>query len=196
MPTVPTRTRSFRILPLAAAASIAAVGLAACDDDPFGLGDWVANPDSVLLYSLARPELNLPSALNAYLKRTLRVEAPTSSGEWDVALDTQDGQLVLLPAVALGIPGEARIATFPGMDFEELLVAPVDTVPYTAEAVPVVMSTTYVVRTNSYPTGFGRSCFYYAKLQPFEIDLQAETVRFIIDSNPICQQPDLVPPRR
>lgn len=194
MPSVPTRPTPSRFVPLAAAALVAVVGLAACDDDPFGLGDWTANPDSILLYSLARPELNLPSAANLYLKRARRVEAPTSTGDWDMALDTQDGKLVFLPSIALGIPGRARIATFPGMDFEELRIAPTDTVVYTAGAVPVELTTTYVVRTNEYSSGFGRACFYYAKLQPYEIDVEAETVRFIVDSNPICEQPDLVPP--
>lgn len=194
MPFVPTRLRTRRLLPAAAAALVALVGLSACEDDPFGLGNWTANPDSLLLYSLDRPELNLPSAANLYQKTTRRVEAPGASGDWDIALDTQDGGLVFLPSLAFGIPGDARIATFPGMDFDDLREAPGDTAVYTAEAVPVDLNTTYVVRTNEYRGSFGSLCSYYAKLQPYEIDMGTQTVRFIVDSNPVCNQLALVPP--
>src|SRR5690606_19731433 len=96
----------------------------ACDDDPFGFDDWIANPTQLFLYSLARPELNLASGANLYQKCTLRIEAASSTGNWDIALDTRDGQLVFLPPLALGVQSRARIATFPGMTFDEVRKAP------------------------------------------------------------------------
>jgi hypothetical protein len=88
--------RALTILLLAGAVS-------ACDDDPFGLRDWAAAPDTVLLYSLARPELNLASAFNFDRRLVLRIEAPGSTGQWDVAVDTEGGRLVLLTPLFFGI---------------------------------------------------------------------------------------------
>ena len=78
------------------------VGLAACGDDPF-IFPWLPAPDTVLLYSLARPELNLEAAYNFNDRVRVRVEAATATGTWDVAVDTRGGQIVFLPPGALGI---------------------------------------------------------------------------------------------
>lgn len=171
------------------------LALGACEDDPFGLGNWNADPDTALLYSLARPDLNLPSAINFDRRILLRVESPDATGNWDIAVDTEGGGLVFLAAPALGINSRARIATFPGMDFDEVVRAPSDTTVYVAtEPVPVDLSTTYVIRTGEGIGSFGQRCVFFAKLQPLEVDVARGTVRFVFDSNPICNQFDLVPP--
>lgn len=169
--------------------------LAACDDDPFGVREWDARPDTVLLYSLDRPELNLPSGYN-FNRRTLhRVEAANSSGQWDVALGTQGGELVLFPPRALGIDTRAGIAPFPDGDFDEVREAPGDTASYvTAEAVPLEVGELYVIRTNQGVGQFGQRCFWYAKMEPLEVDVALGILRFRLDSNPVCNDRDLVPP--
>ncbi|RMH11548.1 MAG: hypothetical protein D6701_14965, partial [Gemmatimonadetes bacterium] len=63
--------------------------LSGCGADLFNV-NWRADPDTALVYSMARPELNLPSAYDLVRRNALRVEAPNSAGRWDFALDTQD----------------------------------------------------------------------------------------------------------
>ena len=184
-----------RVAPRALTILMLAGVVSACDDDPFGLQDWTAAPDTVLLYSLARPELNLASAFNLDQRRLIRIEAPGSTGEWDFAVDTDGGSLVFLTPVFFGIDSEARIATFPGMSFDEVRRAPSDTAAYVADdPVPVDLGTVYVMRTNESVGSFGRLCSYYAKLEPLEVSVENGTVLFVYDSNPICNELDLVPP--
>ena len=52
----------------------------------------------------------------------------------------------------------------------------------------------YVVRTNQGVGSFGQRCFWYAKMQPIESDVSLGYMRFRLDSNPICNSRDLVPP--
>ena len=98
-----------------AALAVGAVA-SACGDDPFAIR-WTESPDTVLLYSLARPELNLVSGFNFQSRFPVTVEGPTSTGNWDVAVDTRDNQIVLLPPGALGISSRAGIAELPGKTF-------------------------------------------------------------------------------
>src|SRR5262245_36849065 len=73
---------------------LVALVTAGCED-PFEIR-WEAQADTALIYSLARSEPNLPSAFNFYFRAPITIEAPGSTGQWDVALDTQGGALVLL----------------------------------------------------------------------------------------------------
>ena len=179
-----------------AAALVAAllVGAAACGDDPFAY-DWSDTPDTTLLYSMARPELNLRSAFNFRQKLSLEVEAPTSSGSWDAAVDTRGGEIVLLPPGALGVVGAARITTLEGMKLEDVRRAPGDTLVYVADQpVPVAMGNVYVIKTNRSRGSYGSSCIYYAKVAPVVIDVAGGTLTFEYVTNPVCNSSDLVPP--
>lgn len=181
---------------LAALSAMALVGVvsAACSDDPFAF-PWEERHDTVLLYSLARPELNLVSAFNFRTRETHRVEASTSTGSWDVALDTRGGQLVFLPPGALGVRSRARITSFPGMSFQDVVRAPEDTLVYTGvDPVPVELGTVYVFRTGQSIGGFGTNCVYYAKLEPLAVDVAGGTLRFVFDASPLCNDLRLVPP--
>ena len=179
-----------------AAATVAAllVGLAACGDDPFAL-DWSDAPDTVQIYSLARPELNLASGFSFTPPPSARViEDPGVTGAWDIAIDTQGGQLVMLPPGALGITANARIAVMGAINFEELREAPEDTLLYEKNnPVPLSDGTVYVVSTNRLSTGTS-SCGYYAKLQPVTIDVPGGTLKFRYVASPVCNSRDLVSP--
>jgi hypothetical protein len=112
-----------------------------------------------------------------------------------VVLDTQDGDLVFLPPGAFNIASTARITELPGVDFGDVTRAPRDTTIYSGEApVPVRSSSVYVVRTSESIGAFGTRCVYFAKLQPLEIDPEGGTLRFVFDSNPVCNDLRLVPP--
>ena len=185
--------RGLRPAPVAALVALS-VGLTACGGDPFAF-PWQLSPDTVLLYSLARPELNLEAAYNFNNRRKVRVESARATGTWDVAVDTRGGQIVLLPPGALGISSKASVASLPGLSFDDVLDAPEDTAAYSRfDAVPVQMGTIYVVKTSQSPGIFGTACSYYAKLEPLVIDVEGGTLRFKFDASPVCNSLRLIPP--
>lgn len=189
-----TYAQPSRSTKVAAAACAMLTGLAACGDDPFAF-QWDDAPDTVVLYSLARPQLNLASGFNFREARPIRVEAASATGSWDVAVDTRDAQLVLLPPGAFGIVSRARIAPLGAIPFEDVLEAPEDTLLYVADTpVPVTMGTVYVVKTNQSLGSFSSSCVYHAKVEPVAIDVAQGTLTFRYVTNPVCNSRDLVPP--
>jgi len=198
-PPVNPRTPFARIATVALPALVFGWAASACSDDPFGFENWTANPDTVQLFSLARPELNLNSAYDFVGRLPVRVERAGSSGSWDVAVDTEGGSLVLLPAGALGIESQARIAELPGTLFDEATRAPSDTTAYTSRGSVALRTTSvYVFRTRLAPDPiFGRSCTFYGKLQPLIVDAGQGMVEFVFDVNTSlsgCNNRDLVPP--
>ncbi len=171
------------------------LGAAGCGSDPFTY-KWVAQQDTVLLYSLARPEINLYSGFNFNQRTRVRIEAASSTGLWDVAVDTRDGKIVLLPPGALGVTSRAGIAVMEGQSYDDVTSAPADTSLYvTAEPVPVSEGNVYVVRTGRSVGSYGTYCVYYAKLAPLLIDPDGGTLTFAFDASPVCNDRSLVPPR-
>lgn len=178
-------------------------GIAACEDDPFGLDNWEANPDTALLYSLAFDELNVRSAFDFTERRARPIEVRDSLGRfnnWDVALDTESGQLVLLPTGALGLATDSRIAEMMGLAFDQVIEAPSDTTLYVRDrGVTLSTGNTYVVRTRqvTVQSFFASQCVFYAKLQPLRVDVAAGELEFLYDVNAElsgCNNRDLVPP--
>jgi hypothetical protein len=185
---------SPRLALVAIAIAGVAVGAVSCGDDPFAF-DWSDQPDTVLLYSLARPELNLASAFGFFQKVLVQIEAAGVTGSWDVAVDTRNNAIVMLPPGALGVAGSARITTLENMTLSDVTKAPTDTLAYVADE-PVVMElgNVYVIKTNRAQGSFGSSCIYYAKLAPVSIDATGGTLTFEFVTNPVCNSQDLVPP--
>jgi len=191
--TDPTRKRRW-FAPSAATCAALAFALTACSDDPFAF-DWSDVPDTAQLYSLARPELNLASGFSFFDRLALRVEDPNATGTWDVALDTRNAELVLLPPGALGVSGRARVATIAGISFDDVLEAPGDTTAYEGDLpVPVTAGVVYVVSTNRRVGSFGSACVYYAKMEPVLIDVPGGVLRFRYVASPICNSRELTPP--
>jgi len=187
------RSRLGRGILTALVVAVPAV-VGACGDDPFQI-NWVSSPDTVLIYSLARPELNLAAGFDFHDGELVRVEGPQSTGSWDLAVDTRGGEMVFLPPGALGVSSRARITTLPGMSFLEVTEAPSDTLVYVAdEAVPIRMGTIYVVRTGRSAGVFSSSCVYYAKLEPLVIDPEGGTLSFVFEDSPVCNSLRLIPP--
>ena len=172
----------------------AAAVLFACDDNPFAIR-WEVNPDTVRLYALSRPEPNLVSGFDFYLRRPVRIEAPTTGDDWDLAVDTRDGQLVWLPQTALGIPSDAALAILEDETFLSAIEAPEDTTLYVSdEPVPIFTDRIYVIRTRRHPGTFGTICNYYGKIEALSTDVAAGTVSFQFDVSRICNSRDLIPP--
>ncbi|MDX1647435.1 MAG: hypothetical protein R3304_09850 [Longimicrobiales bacterium] len=183
-----------RVPALAALSAALLMGTVACGDDPFAF-NWNDAPDTVLLYSLARPELNLVSAYNFLQGTPLQVEEAGATGNWDVAVDTRDGEIVFLPPGALNVSGAAQIAVLEGLSLDDVTRAPGDTLLYVDDqAVPVRPGNIYVIRTNRSRGSFGRSCVYYAKAEAIDIDPTGGTLTFREVTNPVCNDRDLVPP--
>lgn len=179
---------------VAALAAALLTGVVACGDDPFSF-QWSDQPDTAVLYSMARPELNVPAAYDFYTSTKVVIESPNATGTWDLALDTRDGGLVFLPPGALGVSSRARVAPLEGLTLDDVTDAPGDTAVYTGvDAVPVELGTTYIVRTSQRAGSFGRSCVYYAKMEALEIDVAEGTLRFRHVTNPVCNDRRLVPP--
>jgi hypothetical protein len=180
---------------VAALAAALAVAVASCGDDPFSF-NWSDVPDTAQIYSLARPELNIVSGFSFYDHTAFAIEEASATGRWDVALDTQGGQLVLLPPGALGISSRARIAALPGTSYADVVEAPSDTLLYESRnPVPIVAGTVYVIRTSLRPGSFRATCSYYAKMEPIVIDPALGVLTFRFITSPICNSRDLIPPR-
>ncbi|MEE2904876.1 MAG: hypothetical protein VX801_00595 [Gemmatimonadota bacterium] len=178
----------------AVAAALVVAIFSACGDDPFAF-HWNDIPDTVQLYSLARPELNLLSGYSFFDGVAYRVEQANSGGKWDIAVDTRGQNLVLLPPGALGVSGRARIGVIEGVPFADLVEAPEDTAAYEgALPVPVRTGSVYVIKTNSRRGSFGSTCVYYAKLEPVLVDVSQGSLMFHYVSSPICNSRDLTPP--
>ena len=172
----------------------AILAVAACDDNAFLLR-WDASPDTVVLYSLARADLNLHSAFNFSQRTTVSIERPGAATLWDVAVDTRGGELVLVPPGVVGIQSRARIAEIPGEAFADVEEAPADTLLYSADApVPARLGSVYIVRTGSRSQTIGGGCSYYAKLEPLAIDVPIGLLEFVFDASPVCNDRRVVPP--
>jgi len=170
-------------------------GAASCGDDPFRI-DWVEQPDTVLLYSLAVPELNLPSGFDFYNRLRVSVEDAEATGNWDMAVGTVGGRLALLPPGALGVNSKARVAPLAGQRFSEVIEAPADTALYEGRnPVPLELGTVYVWRTRQGYGSFGTVCVYYAKMEPLVLDAEAGTLTFVFDASPVCNDRRLIPPQ-
>lgn len=178
------------LFPLVAAALVASAG---CGDDPFRI-DWEDNRLEAVLFSLDREELNRPSAFSMRQRRTVVVESAGADGRWDFVVDRAAGELALLPPRALGVESRAGIVAFPGVEWEDVREAPRDSLAYTVdELVPLQLGTIYVVRTHQQSDPFGRQCVFYGKVEPVEVDDEAGVLRFLHDTNPACNDRDLVP---
>ncbi len=187
--------RTLRLSGFLSSAFIFSLNLTGCSrDNPFDLKWTEAKPDTALIYSLSRPELNLPSGFDFVERTTVVIEESDVTGSWDFVLDSRDGELVFLPPAVFGIESEAKMIRLPGLAFDEVLEAPSDTSFYSSDqAVPVETGSVYVVQTHRGRNKFGSLCVFYGKLQPLEIKSANGTVTFVFDRNELCGELHLVP---
>ena len=168
---------------------------AGCEANPLAPPLWTAVTDTAVIYSLAKPQLDLLSAFNFRERAPVRIETTGGATQWDIALDTRAGQLVLLPPGALGVQSAGRIMRLANSTFASVEEAPKDTLVYSAtQALPVDLKSVYVIKTDRRVTEFGGACSYYAKMAPIAADVAAGTLRFIYDASPLCNDRKLVPP--
>jgi hypothetical protein len=114
-----------------------------------------------------------------------------------MVLDTKDGELVLLPPMAVGVvESRARIIPMGDQEFADVRNAPSDTTLYIGkDPVPVVTGHIYVIRTRQRSDFYGRRCVYYGKFEPLAQDPEAGTLEFQFDVSPVCNSRKLFPPK-
>ena len=175
------------------AALLAAFAVAACNDDIDLDRGWEAQVDTVTLYTVDRPEYQgLPSAYDILNQRTVRVEDPSASGNWDIAVSgSVDEPLALTPLGAFfDVVSNAGIAPIENRTFEELASAPSDSAAYAVDrAVPLAADGLYVIRSRQ-----SGGCMKFAKLEPLGIDQAAGVLTFHVIVNPSCNDSALIPP--
>lgn len=179
-----------------------AVG-ACSESDPFGLNDWTLNPDTATIYSLSLDDLNIATAFDFTERASRPVAVRDEFGNfnnWDVALDVEGGELVLLPQSTLGVISEAAVLELPNMNFTSVEEAPADTALYNSTSGTALRTTSvYIVRTRQVTrqSFFTQTCVYYAKLQPLRADPIAGVLEFLYDVNSDfsgCNNRALIPP--
>jgi hypothetical protein len=171
------------------------VSLTGCGENIFDLKWSQARVDTVFIYSLARPELNLPSAFDFVNRITWEVEAPGATGLWDLLLDTKDGQLVFVPPGGVDVASAAMILELPETAFDDVVRAPKDTTLYSKD-VPVIVKTSsvYVLRTHRGQNQFGVPCSFFGKIHALDVEPAGGSVRFEYDVSTLCDDRALIPP--
>lgn len=183
---------------IAAASLLAAavVVASACEGDNGFQIDPRISTDTV---EVAAPgsAADLPSAVDVSANLGVvgggrRPETQADAERWDLAIRVRDGQVVFVPAAALGLTSNAGI-THPltGQTFDQVIEAPGSSAFVTDSAVVAEVGAVYVVRSRNVPCGFGAAA-QYAKIQPLEVSVAEGRVELLIATNEVCGDPRLV----
>jgi hypothetical protein len=176
--------------PLGLLALTSTLILGGCDD---GIQPriWGNFPDTVMLFSLARPEfVNRPSAWDFANARAVVLEQQKDvPSVFDMAVTEDDeGRFLLLPA-GLFADFDIRpgIVEVPAASLDDVTRAPRDGYTFD-EPVPADTNVVYVVRSRQSPSG----CFFFGKMEVLELDPTGiMTIRAL--TNPNCSDRSLVP---
>jgi len=170
------------------------LGSTACGEDIFNV-KWVnSSVQTVLIYSLTRPELNLPSGYDFVNRTPIEVQRPGATGFWDLLVDTRDGELLFFPPGALGIESEVMILALPDTTFDAVLEAPQDSTLYTKDQPLLIQpGTVFILRTHVGASQFGVPCAFWGKIETTEVEPVLGTVVFVYDVSPLCDDRGLVP---
>jgi hypothetical protein len=172
----------------------AALPLVACDEE-LGPDGWTDAPDTTVIYSLSRVELiGQPSAYDFINHVVLRVESPSATNNWDVAVRDEGGQLALVPAGGFqGQVSRAGLARITNQTFEQLAEAPGDTAAFSSAPAIVQPGQVYAVRTRRTACAFSTSV-RYGKIRIISVDQAAGTLTFESVVNPFCNDRSLIAP--
>lgn len=182
--------------PALAVPVILMVVAAACDDSTFRI-DPLLVTDTVEIATPAPGNAGLPSALDvtsvgAGIRGGRFPERASDATEWDFALRERAGELVFVPAAALGLQTRPSITrAIANRTFDSLIEAPGRTSFLADSAVVLGVGNVYAARSRLVVTEFGGSCEQYAKLQPLAVDPALGRVRLQITTNERCGDPRL-----
>jgi hypothetical protein len=182
------------VIPAALAALVAALG--ACDNPNDFLLDPAIVTDTV---TLVAPSVgsDLPSALDITAVGSPRhgarfPEQLGDAGQWDLALRLRDGQLVFLPAGAVGSAGTNAALTHPitGKTFSQLIEAPGRSAFVKDSAVVLSTGAPYAARSRLIPCGITNGELF-AKFQVLEAVPAEGRVKIEVIANLNCSDPRL-----
>jgi hypothetical protein len=167
------------------------IALTSACDDPTGFQvDPLLTTDTI---EIAAPNetVTLPSALDVssgsgVIGGGRYPEQQSDAGQWDLALRRVDGELVFVPAGALGFNERAGITEpIAGTTFEDLREAPPSSAFIDDAPVVVELGAVYAVRSRALPCGFGADG-QYAKIQPLEVDAASGRILVQVTTNERC----------
>ena len=166
----------------------------ACDD-PFGNQNWVDTPDTTIIFSLSREDLvGLPSAYDFIGHIRVEVESPGATGNWDMALRNEGGQLALVPAGGFeGQVSRAGLVLMPNAVFEELREAPGDTSAYSKAPAIVQPGQVYALRTRRAACNQFAAGVRFGKIKILAVDQVEGKITFESLVNPFCNERQLIP---
>ena len=168
----------------------------ACNDTTFQI-DPLLSTDTVEVAAPTSQNADLPSALDiTALGGEIRggrfPERVADAGQWDFAVRLRGGELVLLPASALGLESRASLTrALANQTFGGLVEAPGRTSFVADSAVVLREGGVYAARSRMISSDFGSACEQYAKLQPLAVDRARGRVRLLITTNERCGDPRL-----
>lgn len=111
---------------------------------------------------------------------------------WDFAVRRQSGDLVFVPAGAVGLMANAGVSQPDTRSFEEIREAPRANDAYVTDSAVVVQPTgVYLARSRTYRVR-GTNCVNYAKLQVLDVDT-LDAVQVELVTNGGCRDNRLVP---
>ena len=169
---------------------------AACDSTDYRI-DPLLTTDTVEI-AVPRPQNDsLPTALDVtalggVINGGRFPEESDDAEQWDFGLRERGGQLVLIPAGALGQQARSAITrAIPNRTFESLIEAPGRTSFVTDSAVVLQEGSVYAARSRLTTSLYGTACEQYAKLLPLRVDRALGRVRLMITTNERCGDPRL-----
>jgi hypothetical protein len=185
---------------------MAAIGvfLTACDDST-GVRSPQLIGDTITVAAPLPQNANQPHALDITSSFGIRggrfPELARDAAEWDFAVRVQDGELVLVPAGALGIDVRTLPAITPaiaGETIETLREAPGQSTFIRDRAVAMQVGAVYAARSreflgSDFSIGGVVPCTQFAKMEPIEVDVAAGILRIYIITNENCSDLRLAP---
>lgn len=172
----------------AAATLLVALTASACDDTLLPSPLYPNGVDTVSLSALDGTPVASPSGYNIASRGTVRTDV-TTAFDFVFNIDTA-GRAVLIPASALGIPGNAGMQ-HTIVTFESLRLAPGGTY-VTDSALAVVPGDVLAVRSRLLTCELG-ALYYYAKVGVIAVDATARRITFEILGNINCGYRSLEP---
>lgn len=176
---------------------LAAIVTTACEDS-IGPPDPFLVADTVMVTAPLPQNAGLPHALDATSNFGVRggryPERLRDAAEWDFAVRIQDGQLVLVPAAALGVAVRTPPAITPplaGETMESLREAPGQSIFVADGPVAMEVGAVYAVRTREWVgenvlAGYLVPCTQFAKMQPLVVDVANGVLEVYIVTNENC----------
>jgi len=175
---------------------LAAAATTACDDTNFTI-DPLLYGDTVELAAPTAQNASLPSALDitvgvSGINGGRFPERSSDAEEWDFAVRLRNGEVVLLPAAALGLNSRAALTRAQlNTTFEAYKEAPGRASFFADSALVLRVGEVYAARSRV-TVGTFTGCEQYAKLQPLEVNHATGFVRLRIVTNERCGDPRLV----